>query len=156
MFLRIHQSKFTFQILIVLTTFNGYFRQFHLMVCSNQYKDNSAQIIKKYSKHDNRIKYIYKENGGVSSARNLGLTKASGEYVWFVDGDDWIRKGSIRAIGNIITSISEKPDSVLFDSKTVYEYENQQIESEPSYKTVKLQITDNHTQFGIHSKSKSF
>ena len=37
MFLRIHQSKFTFQILIVLTTFNGYFRQFHLMVCSNQY-----------------------------------------------------------------------------------------------------------------------
>ena len=99
-------------------------------------KDNSAQIIKKYSKHDNRIKYIYKENGGVSSARNLGLTKASVEYVWFVDGDDWIRKGSIRAIGNIITSISEKPDSVLFDSKTVYEYENQQIESEPSYKTV--------------------
>lgn len=97
-------------------------------------KDNSAQIIKKYSEHNNRIKYIHKENGGVSSARNLGLTKASGEYVWFVDGDDWIRKDSIRAIGNIVASISEKPDSVLFDSKIVYEYENQQIDSEPGYK----------------------
>lgn len=96
-------------------------------------KDNSASIIKRYSEHDARIKYIYKKNGGVSSARNLGLTKASGEYVWFVDGDDWIRKDSIIVIENILASISEKTDSVLFGSKIVYEYENRQIESEPSY-----------------------
>ena len=53
--------------------------------------------------------------------------------MWFVDGDDWIRKDSIIVIENILASISEKTDSVLFGSKIVYEYENRQIESEPSY-----------------------
>lgn len=52
--------------------------------------DNSADICKIYAKLDKRVHYYYKQNGGVSSARNYGLTKASGKWINFIDSDDWI------------------------------------------------------------------
>lgn len=52
--------------------------------------DNSSEIIDELAKTDDRIIVIHKENGGVSSARNAGLDIASGEYVMFVDGDDYV------------------------------------------------------------------
>ena len=58
--------------------------------------DSSAQIIKAAAQNDSRIKYYYKENGGVSSARNLGIEKAAGEYIMFVDGDDLINKRAVE------------------------------------------------------------
>jgi len=51
-------------------------------------KDKSYVICKEYAKKDNRIKIIHKDNGGVSSARNLGIENATGEYIMFVDSDD--------------------------------------------------------------------
>ena len=52
--------------------------------------DSSGMIADQYAKSDERIKAIHKKNGGVSTARNAGLDKASGEYVCFVDGDDFV------------------------------------------------------------------
>lgn len=52
--------------------------------------DNSADIVTRISQEDNRIKLIQKENGGSASARNLGLTIATGEYIQFLDADDTI------------------------------------------------------------------
>src|SRR5699024_8688641 len=52
--------------------------------------DTSGKICDYYDHKDERIKVIHKENGGQSSARNTGLTIASGDYVSFVDSDDWI------------------------------------------------------------------
>ena len=52
--------------------------------------DNSSKICQKYVLEDSRFHYYYKENGGVSSARNLGLSKAQGEWITFVDSDDYI------------------------------------------------------------------
>ncbi len=52
--------------------------------------DNSPDILKEYSKKDKRIKIIIKENGGQATARNLGIKEAQGEYIAFVDSDDFI------------------------------------------------------------------
>lgn len=65
-------------------------------------KDKSAEICKKYCEKYEFIKYFYQENAGVSVARNNGLLKATGKYIWFVDGDDWILEDSINKIINVL------------------------------------------------------
>lgn len=52
--------------------------------------DRSGEICDEYANSDDRIKSFHKANGGVSSARNEGLSQACGEYICFIDGDDWI------------------------------------------------------------------
>ncbi|MBQ5810644.1 MAG: glycosyltransferase family 2 protein, partial [Clostridia bacterium] len=52
--------------------------------------DNSRDVMQEYAEKDNRIKLIFKGNDGVSSGRNAGIAKASGEYLFFLDGDDWL------------------------------------------------------------------
>lgn len=53
-------------------------------------RDTSGQICDEYAAKDSRVKVIHKENGGLSSARNAGIDGARGEYLAFVDSDDWI------------------------------------------------------------------
>lgn len=53
-------------------------------------RDNSGAICDEYARKDSRIRVIHKENGGLSSARNAGIDIATGEYLGFVDSDDWI------------------------------------------------------------------
>lgn len=58
--------------------------------------DDSGKICDRYSQKDPRIRVIHKENGGLSSARNAGLDIASGEYIYFLDGDDYIEPDLIE------------------------------------------------------------
>ena len=53
-------------------------------------KDNCGAICDAYARQDNRVRVIHKENGGLSSARNAGIDASTGEYLSFVDSDDWI------------------------------------------------------------------
>ncbi len=53
-------------------------------------KDKCPTICDEYAQKDNRIKVVHKTNGGLSDARNEGLRRATGEYIGFVDSDDWI------------------------------------------------------------------
>ncbi|MDU0203780.1 glycosyltransferase family 2 protein [Paenibacillus sp. MAH-36] len=55
-------------------------------------RDQSGQMIENYAKHDPRIKLFHQENKGVSMARNKGLEEAAGEYIGFVDADDYIEE----------------------------------------------------------------
>lgn len=64
--------------------------------------DKSNEICDRYSQKSNLIKVFHKKNGGVSSARNIGIKEAKGDYAWFVDSDDYIEKNSLATI---ITSI---------------------------------------------------
>lgn len=66
------------------------YKNLEILLVDDGSKDGSAGICQEWCKKDARIRLLQKENGGVSSARNLGLQEASGEYVTFVDADDWI------------------------------------------------------------------
>ena len=65
--------------------------------------DNCPKICDEYASRDNRIKVIHKENGGVSSARNVGLDNVSGEYICFIDPDDYVADNFIETLYNILT-----------------------------------------------------
>ena len=61
-------------------------------------KDSTPEICDRLAAQDRRIHVIHQENGGLSSARNVGLSVAAGEYVWFVDSDDWIEPGALTIL----------------------------------------------------------
>ena len=70
---------------------NQTFKDIEIICVNDCSKDNSLEILKKYSKKDKRIKIIdFKENKGPASARNEALNIAKGEYISFIDSDDWI------------------------------------------------------------------
>lgn len=69
---------------------------FELLLVNDGSTDSSASIIDAYAQNDARIRAIHKSNGGVSSARNMGLNTAQGKYVTFVDSDDWIGSGLLE------------------------------------------------------------
>lgn len=58
--------------------------------------DNTAEIAKIWTEKDIRFKYIYKENGGLSSARNVGITAAKGEFIQLLDSDDLLEKNKLQ------------------------------------------------------------
>lgn len=64
--------------------------------------DNSPQICDEYATKDNRIVVIHKENGGLSDARNVGLDICKGEYISFVDSDDWVENAYIKVLYEIL------------------------------------------------------
>lgn len=66
------------------------YEKLEILLVDDGSTDDSGLICEEYAKKDTRIRVIHKENGGLSSARNAGLDAASGEYIGFVDSDDWI------------------------------------------------------------------
>lgn len=66
------------------------FTDFECLLINDGSKDKSGEICEEYAAGDSRIRAFHKENGGVSSARNLGLDNATGEWIAFVDSDDWV------------------------------------------------------------------
>lgn len=83
------------------------FSDFELLLIDDGSPDKSGEICDEYAKKDNRIRVFHKENGGVSSARNLGLDNAESEWVTFVDADDWISKKYIENLYAPILSDNE-------------------------------------------------
>ena len=70
------------------SVFNQTYPDFELLLIDDGSTDHTHEIVQAFQSKDNRIKYYSKPNGGVSSARNLGIKKARGEYFTFLDSDD--------------------------------------------------------------------
>ena len=83
--------------------------------------DNCGAICDAYAAQDSRVKVIHKENGGLSSARNAGLDVITGEYVGFVDSDDWIEPEMYESLLNLIVqhdaqmALGGVADEILYD-----------------------------------------
>ena len=72
--------------------------EWELILVDDGSPDGCPAICDEYAAKDERVRVIHKENGGVSTARNIGLDAAKGDWIWFVDGDDYIKENSIRQI----------------------------------------------------------
>ena len=88
----------------VKSVMNQDYKDIEIILVDDGSPDNSAKIIDELAKRDDRIVCVHKDNGGVSSARNVGLRMASGEYVTFIDGDDWVEPNYISYLLNLVES----------------------------------------------------
>ena len=101
------------------TLVNQTLKDFEIIVVNDGSPDNSQLIIDEYSKKYSNIHAYIKENGGLSDARNYGLKYASGEYIAFVDSDDYVSKDMFEKMYN--KAISGNFDLVICDLNLVYE-----------------------------------
>ena len=90
--------------------------------------DNCPQICDEYKKLDNRIKVVHKKNGGLSSARNAGMRVATGEYIGFVDSDDYIEVDMYEKMYN--TSKKYNVDFVMCDYYKSYGSDKKEVSLE--------------------------
>lgn len=105
-------------------------KSIEIIVVNDGTKDNSMKIVEEYL-NDRRIKIINKENGGQSSARNAGLKEAKGEYISFIDSDDFIEKTMLEEL----FLNSEKKMDIVFSDMILYNnitknYTNRIIEND--------------------------
>lgn len=90
---------------------------FEVIVVDDGSIDNTREIIEDFQQKENRIFYFRKKNGGVSSARNYGISKAQGEYILFLDSDDYLPQ---KVMDTYKKAISENPTIDVFFGKTAH------------------------------------
>ena len=84
------------------------YQNFECLLINDGSPDHSADICREYVSKDSRFLYFEKENGGVSSARNLGIEHSKGEYITFIDSDDWVDSDYLEVLYNAL--IDENAD----------------------------------------------
>lgn len=104
-------------------------KEIEIIVVNDGTKDNSQKIIDKYvKKYPDKIKSYIKENGGQGSARNYGLEKANGEYIGYVDSDDFVEKDMYKKLYN--KAKENNYDIVVCGNYNVSEdYQNKNIDT---------------------------
>jgi glycosyltransferase involved in cell wall biosynthesis len=80
---------------------NQTYQNIEILLINDGSTDNSENICIKYASSDKRIKYFYQENGGVSKARNFGISNFSGDFVMFLDSDDFLDLSTIKTLVQI-------------------------------------------------------
>lgn len=107
---------------------NQTYKNIEIILVNDGSPDKCGEICDAYARIDSRIKVIHKENGGLSSARNAALDIVSGEYIMFVDSDDWISEDSLEQLYEYIDAdydiINFKFSFVKENSKELVEMHN--------------------------------
>lgn len=116
------------------------FTDFELILVNDGSPDNCGNICDEYAVMDNRVRVFHKSNGGVSSARNFGLDNARGEWITFVDSDDYIGKSYLSEFYTAVNRYSA--DLVVINNQCSYE----------EHQTVKVILRDDYdTLFSVDS-----
>lgn len=120
---------------------NQTYQDFELILVDDGSPDNSGAICDEYAAKDSRIRVIHKLNGGVSSARNVGLDHAKGQFVMFCDSDDYVEPEWCE---HLFTQISQYPESWCFcgchcvDATGKYTEENCVFHPTPVYEVLPI------------------
>ena len=129
---------------ILSQTFTG----FEILLIDDGSTDGSQKICDEYGLKDERITVIHKKNGGLSSARNVGIKEAKGEYICFIDGDDYIDNDMLEILYE--HAVRENADIVEVGSRWIYP--NKRLE----YSVDKTIICDNLEALEMHLESRCF
>ena len=113
---------------------NQTYKNLEIILIDDGSTDNSGIICDEYAAKDNRIRVIHKANGGLSDARNAGLKIAKGEYIGFVDSDDYIAEDMYEFLYNF--AVKNNLDVAMCSSCDVYEKE---IKKTKYFKTIILE-----------------
>ncbi len=90
---------------------NQTYQNFECLLINDGSPDNSADICREYVSKDSRFRYFEKENGGVSSARNLGIERSKGQFITFIDSDDWVDSDYLEVLYNSL--VDERADIAI-------------------------------------------
>lgn len=99
-----------------------------LIIVDDGSTDKSADIIDRIARNEKKIRYYYQNNSGAGMARNLGITKATGDYIAFLDSDDYLSK-------DYIESIEQHDSDVIFLDLQRVEKKKRIIESISKYRS---------------------
>ena len=92
---------------------NQNYTNFEVLLINDGSTDSSGTICQEYVERDSRFRYIEKDNGGVASARNLGLERSSGAYITFIDSDDWVEFNYLEVL---YTALKENDTDVAIST----------------------------------------
>jgi glycosyltransferase involved in cell wall biosynthesis len=127
---------------------NQDYSNYEMILVDDGSKDKSASICDKYADKYRNIKVIHKKNGGLSSARNQGILAATGDYIIFLDGDDFLSSSSLRNFNDII---EKNPNVDIITGKLIKYYKDNQ------YTTESFQYKENYSYIkGIDVLEKLF
>ena len=135
------------------------------IICiDNNSSDNSLNILKEYEKKQNNIIILQEKNQGASYARNLGISKARGEYIYFMDGDDFLENGALKKVYYRIKStnsqicifkfnrfINNEKIAQIYSFKSIY-LKNKKIFSKLNIPKNILQISTSNIWTKIYKK----
>lgn len=98
---------------------NQTYQNLEIILVDDGSPDNCPKICDEYAVKDNRVRVIHKQNGGLSSARNAGIDVAEGEYITFIDSDDYVTPDYVETLYNAICE--DKTDLAIGSHRAVYD-----------------------------------
>ena len=131
------------------------YTDFELLLINDGSTDSSGAICDRYAEQDSRVRVFHKENGGVSSARNMGLDNAKGEWIAFVDSDDWVLDSYLY---NLV-SHSHNVDLVISYAEYLYsngERKNEEYASRMVSNEIDVLFTENDLSWHTSPWAKLF
>lgn len=115
-------------------------KSIEVLLINDGSRDNSGKICDEYEKKDERIKVIHKENEGVSVARNIGLKNAKGEYIAFIDADDYVEKEYLEKLLRKLKD--HNVECIICGYNRIYGNSIEKISKDKSYTLSKIEFLD--------------
>lgn len=132
---------------------NQKYKNLEIILVDDGSIDKSGKICDEFAKKDNRIKTIHKKNGGVSSARNVGINASTGSFIAFIDGDDYVSEDYISYLMGLIM---DNNSDVSLSMSYFTDYQNKQNKTKQtkvlSGKEATIQILSYNILIGVNNK----